>query len=148
MQRTVLRGAPLVAQPQPARLRCRPVAGCGVRCGAGTQERLGAAQVKKVAVDGTPKGEVTLALHTAKESVAVGLVHRYLTLVRQNARRCVASRVRQHTTWADTRLPAPGGSHARWLPLFGRPTPVRVGHIVSEGRPARPRRWPAGFACG
>jgi hypothetical protein len=89
MQRTVLRGVPLVAQPQPARLRCRPVAGCGVRCGAGTQERLGAAQVKKVAVDGTPKGEVTLALHTAKESVAVGLVHRYLTLVRQNARRCV-----------------------------------------------------------
>ena len=143
MQRTVLRGAPLVAQPQPARLRCRPVAGCGVRCGAGTQERLGAAQVKKVAVDGTPKGEVTLALHTAKESVAVGLVHRYLTLVRQNARRCVL--LLSGGCLPTRRL---GGCRATLpcsLQLYRRRTRVRARPAVSEGRPASARRWPGGL---
>jgi|APGre2960657444_1045066.scaffolds.fasta_scaffold00630_2 hypothetical protein len=54
-----------------------------------TAQRLPAVQVKKVSFDGAPAGEATLALHTAKESTAVGLVHRYLTLVRQNARRRV-----------------------------------------------------------
>ena len=50
-------------------------------------QRLPATQVRRVALDGAAAGEATLALKTAKEATAVGLVHRYLVLVRQNARR-------------------------------------------------------------
>ena len=85
-------GRPLRAQPRlaaaaaPAAPLRRPV-----RCMASTFEeresRLPPSPVRRVAFDGAAAGEETLALHTAKESTAVGLVHRYLTMVRQNARR-------------------------------------------------------------
>jgi len=84
---------PQALRPQaPLRLAAAParaVRAAPLRCvaGVGTEERLPAAVVRKVAFDGSPAGEVTLALHTSKESSAVGLVHRYITLVRQNARR-------------------------------------------------------------
>jgi len=68
----------------------RPAARTALRCVAlVTESRLPPAPLRRVAFDGAPAGDETLALHTAKESTAVGLVHRYLTLVRQNARRCV-----------------------------------------------------------
>ncbi len=76
---------PLAASAAPA--RCAAVR--GVRCvaAAGVAERLPPSQVRKVTFEGAAAGEATLALKTAKESTAVGLVHRYLVLVRQNARR-------------------------------------------------------------
>lgn len=49
--------------------------------------RLPAATLKKIAFDGAAKGDVTLSLKTAPEDTAKGLVHRYLVMVRQNARR-------------------------------------------------------------
>jgi large subunit ribosomal protein L4 len=86
--RAQLRPAPLAAAA-PARagavsLRAAP------RCMAYSPvsaERLPPSQVRKVSFDGAAAGEATLALKTAKEATAVGLVHRYLVLVRQNARR-------------------------------------------------------------
>lgn len=49
--------------------------------------RLPAAKVKKVTFDGKAAGEATMHLHSAPEDSAKGLVHRYLVMVRQNARR-------------------------------------------------------------
>jgi hypothetical protein len=71
-------------------VRCAAVAAPrGVRCAApaAAEQRLPPSQVRKVTFEGAAAGEATLALKTAKESTAVGLVHRYLVLVRQNARR-------------------------------------------------------------
>lgn len=85
--RAQLRPAPRAAAA-PARagavsLRAAP------RCvaSASVAERLPPSSVRRVKLDGSAAGEATLALKTAKESTAVGLVHRYLVLVRQNARR-------------------------------------------------------------
>lgn len=85
----------LRGQVLPAPLRASAPARAGavslrapLRCSAAVSaERLPPSQVRKVAFDGAAAGEATLALKTAKESTAVGLVHRYLVLVRQNARR-------------------------------------------------------------
>jgi len=82
--RAQLRPAPRAAAA-PARagavsLRAAP------RCVA-SAERLPPSTVRRVKLDGSAAGEATLALKTAKEATAVGLVHRYLVLVRQNARR-------------------------------------------------------------
>lgn len=49
--------------------------------------RLPPATLKKVTFDGAPAGEATIALKSAPEDTAKGLVHRYLVMVRQNARR-------------------------------------------------------------
>lgn len=67
------------AAPAPARL--------AAVAEAAEEKRMPPSPVRRVALDGSAAGEATLALHTAKEASAVGLVHRYLTMVRQNARR-------------------------------------------------------------
>lgn len=67
----------------------------GVVCSASAPEqlnRLPAASVKKVTFAGAEAGTATLALKTAPEDTAKGLVHRYLVMVRQNARRVRESR--------------------------------------------------------
>lgn len=90
--RPAVLGRQLRAQPRLAADTAapRPAARAALRCVAlAAESRLPPAPLRRVAFDGAPAGDETLALHTAKESTAVGLVHRYLTLVRQNARRCV-----------------------------------------------------------
>ena len=50
-----------------------------------------AAQVSKVSFDGASAGTATLDVKVAKPDVAKGLVHKYVVMVRQNARRGTAS---------------------------------------------------------
>ena len=46
-----------------------------------------AAQVEKLSFDGSKNGTAELDLKIARNEVAKGLVHKYVVMVRQNARR-------------------------------------------------------------
>ena len=106
-----LRGLSLGAAP---RVRAqRSGAPCGAaRAAAAAAEatepqRMPPATVRRVTFAGEPAGEATLALKTASEATAKGVVHRYLVLVRQNARR--------------VRAPWPRTAAVRSRPLTGPP---------------------------
>merc|ERR1711943_39024 len=52
---------------------------------------VSAASVGKVKFDGSSAGEANLDLKVARSEVAKGIVHKYVVMVRQNARRGTAS---------------------------------------------------------
>ena len=58
-----------------------------------------AAAVSRVGFDGAKTGDADLTLRVARAEVAKGLVHKYVVMVRQNARRVSAT-----TTTTTTRL--------------------------------------------
>ena len=52
---------------------------------------VSAASVGKVKFDGSSNGEANLDLKVARNEVAKGIVHKYVVMVRQNARRVSVS---------------------------------------------------------
>ena len=67
-----------------------------------------AAAIDSLTFDGAKSGSATLELKTARAEVAKGLVHKYVVMVRQNARRvrvCVCARVRERTIIDGARNP-------------------------------------------
>jgi hypothetical protein len=141
-----------VAAPQPAVARAAPAAGRR-QLAARASVIAPPATLEVKTLDGAAAGTATLSLRVADDDVAKGLVHRYLVLVRQNARRVSADspphappppRLRASCTSSRRRQPRRGPiDDANWLgPLPGlaasRPPPARPPLARSPAAPPSP----------
>ena len=97
-----------------------------------------AAQVSKVSFDGASAGTATLDVKVAKPDVAKGLVHKYVVMVRQNARRGTASTLTKSEVRGGGRKPfkQKGTGNAR---AGSNRTPLKPGGGVIFG--PKPKDW-------
>lgn len=97
-----------------------------------------AAQVDKLSFDGSKAGSAELDLKVARNEVAKGLVHKYVVMVRQNARRGTASTKTRAEVRGGGRKPykQKGTGNAR---QGSRRTPLRPGGGVVFG--PKPKDW-------
>ncbi|ACO64343.1 predicted protein [Micromonas commoda] len=97
-----------------------------------------AAQVSKVSFDGASAGTATLDVKVAKPDVAKGLVHKYVVMVRQNARRGTASTLTKSEVRGGGRKPfkQKGTGNAR---AGSSRTPLKPGGGVVFG--PKPKDW-------
>ena len=97
-----------------------------------------AAQVSKVSFDGASAGTATLDVKVAKPDVAKGLVHKYVVMVRQNARRGTASTLTKSEVRGGGRKPfkQKGTGNAR---AGSNRTPLKPGGGVVFG--PKPKDW-------
>lgn len=94
--------------------------------------------VVRINFDGSSAGEANLDLKTAKAEVAKGIVHKYVIMVRQNARRGTASTLTKREVRGGGRKPykQKGTGNAR---LGSQRTPLRPGGGVIFG--PKPKDW-------
>lgn len=97
-----------------------------------------AAKVDKLSFDGSKAGSAELDLKVARNEVAKGLVHKYVVMVRQNARRGTASTKTRAEVRGGGRKPykQKGTGNAR---QGSRTTPLRPGGGVTFG--PKPKDW-------
>jgi large subunit ribosomal protein L4 len=97
-----------------------------------------AADVAKVSFDGAASGVAVLDLKTASPDVAKGLVHKYVVMVRQNARRGTASTLTKSEVRGGGRKPfkQKGTGNAR---AGSSRTPLKPGGGVIFG--PKPKDW-------
>ena len=96
------------------------------------------AEVSKVNFDGASAGTATLDVKVAKPDVAKGLVHKYVVMVRQNARRGTASTLTKSEVRGGGRKPfkQKGTGNAR---AGSTRTPLKPGGGVIFG--PKPKDW-------
>ena len=96
------------------------------------------AEVSKVNFDGASAGTATLDVKVAKPDVAKGLVHKYVVMVRQNARRGTASTLTKSEVRGGGRKPfkQKGTGNAR---AGSSRTPLKPGGGVVFG--PKPKDW-------
>ena len=96
------------------------------------------AEVSKVNFDGASAGTATLDVKVAKPDVAKGLVHKYVVMVRQNARRGTASTLTKSEVRGGGRKPfkQKGTGNAR---AGSTRTPLKSGGGVIFG--PKPKDW-------
>jgi large subunit ribosomal protein L4 len=97
-----------------------------------------AADVAKMTFEGSSAGTASLDLKTAKPDVAKGLVHKYVVMVRQNARRGTASTLTKSEVRGGGRKPfkQKGTGNAR---AGSSRTPLKPGGGVVFG--PKPKDW-------
>ena len=89
-----------------------------------------AAQVSKVSFDGASAGTATLDVKVAKPDVAKGLVHKYVVMVRQNARRGTASTLTKSEVRGGGRKPFKQKGTGRARQGTTRAAQMRGGGVV------------------
>jgi large subunit ribosomal protein L4 len=99
---------------------------------------VNAASVGKVKFDGSSNGEANLDLKVARNEVAKGIVHKYVVMVRQNARRGTASTLTKSEVRGGGRKPykQKGTGNAR---LGSKRFPLLPGGGVTFG--PKPKDW-------